>query len=461
MGAPSLAGRLPAWKWQVVWLLFLATVINYMDRQTLAVLSGPIKDAFTSDQSAAALDGLFETTPRPDTGKRHLSDQGYGTVQFAFGFTYATFQIVAGYLVDRWSLRWLYAGALLLWSAAGFFTGLATTLEMLLLCRVVLAIGEAFNWPCAVTVIQRGMPREQRSLANGVFHSGASIGAILMPLLVLVMVGDRGAGWQNVFLVVGGVGALWVVLWLGLVRGDRAAAIDRRPEAEAPAGGGPAESFWHLFTRRAIWIAIAVSITLNICWHFCVIWLPRYLDRDLGFNFRDGHRLAATVPLPWGSWAMTYSDVYLLIQSGFFLAADLGSLLAGYTTRRVIQAGWPVERARQAVMLGTASLCLLAIPAVAIGRPWVTIPLLFVVAAGSLGGFANLFALAQEVSPRHTALVLGLTGAVAWYFVSALNPLVGYVADQTKTYVPLFMAISVTPLIGALIGLLWPRQSAG
>src|SRR5262245_43461690 len=231
-------GAVPAWKWRLIWLLFLATVIHYMDRQTYNALSGPIKAAFTSDSSAAAVDGLFDETPRPDTGKRHLSEYGYGTVESAFGYTYATFHLVAGYLVDRGNLRWFYAAALLLWSAAGFCTGLVTTVEALILCRIVLGVGEAFNWPCAVTAVQRVMPREQRSLANGIFHSGTSVGAIVTPILVLAMVARNGAGWQTVFLVVGAGGAVWAVLWLTLLRGERAAVVNRRPEPE----DGPADA---------------------------------------------------------------------------------------------------------------------------------------------------------------------------------------------------------------------------
>jgi ACS family hexuronate transporter-like MFS transporter len=440
--------------------LFLATVINYMDRQTMTALSGPIMNAFTSDQSSAWLDGLFKPEPAAD-GKRHLSEQGYGTVELAFGLTFATGQILAGFLVDRFSLRWLYAGALLVWSAAGFATGLATTVEMLLLCRIVLGFGEAFNWPCAVTAIQRVMPREQRSLANGIFHSGASIGAILTPLLVLTLVAADGTGWQRVFLAVGGGGALWAAVWFGALRGERAAAVDR-PGGEAVAAAAPAGSFWRVFTYRTMWITLAVGITVNIFWHFCRVWLPRYLEKDLGLGFLVAGG-GASVHLPWGTWELSPADMSLLIQSGFFVAADVGSLLAGYTTRRIIDAGWPVERARKAVALGTSGLCLLAIPAMAVGRSavWVTVPLMFLVAAGAMGGFANYFALTQEVSPRHTAQVTGFSGAMAWYIIAVMHPAVGRMADELKTFVPLFMVACCVPLVGATIGLLWPMRREG
>ena len=163
----------------------------------------------------------------------------------------------------------------------------------------------------------------------------------------------------------------------------------------------------------------------------------------------------ATIGLPWGEWLLTPATVGLLIQAGFYIAADIGSLLAGYVTRRVTNAGWPVEKARKAVMLGTSGLCLLTIPAMALGKSWFAAPLLVLVAAGSMGGFANYFALTQEVSPRHTAFVVGLVGAMAWNVLVALQPVVGRIADRMGTFVPLFMVMACVPLVGSLVGLWW------
>ncbi|HEY1380559.1 MAG TPA: MFS transporter [Gemmataceae bacterium] len=453
MGTPP--APVAAWKWGVVWLLFLATVINYMDRQTVTNLAVPIKAAFTSDQSAAALDGLFNQKPDPDDGKRHLNNEGYGTIEAAFAITYALFQVIAGFLVDRRSLWWLYVGAMVLWSAAGFATGLVRTVEMLIVCRLMLGIGEAFNWPCAVAAIQRLLPREQHSLANGVFHSGASLGAIGTPLLIFAMVDLGGAHWQSVFLVVGGAGAVWVVLWLAVVRGERAAAVDHRPargdRADSP---GLGETLRAVFAGRAIWIALAVGLTVNLFWHFCRVWLPLYLDQDLGLGFKATGGTA--IDLPWGTWVVTPRAASLFILAAFYVAADLGALAAGWATRRLTRAGWSVEAARKAVMLGTSGLCLLTIPAVRSGSAAVAVPLLLLAAAGAMGGFANYFALTQEVSPRHTGFVVGLVGALAWAVLTPVQPEIGRIADRIGTFVPVFQVMACVPMVGSVIGLLWP-----
>src|SRR5258706_7035350 len=153
----------PAWKWWVVVLMLFATVINYMDRAAIGNLSVFIKKDF------------------------HLNNEGYGTLKQWFGYSYAVFLIVAGFLADRLSLRWLYAGALLVWSVAGFGTGFVGTLLQLQICRAILGAGEAFNWPVAVGTVRRIMPRESQSFANGIFNSGMTIGAVLTPALVLFM----------------------------------------------------------------------------------------------------------------------------------------------------------------------------------------------------------------------------------------------------------------------------------
>src|SRR3982750_3601471 len=122
----SLKAPIPRWKWGVVVMMLFATVINYLDRQAMGNLSSFIKKDFD------------------------LNEKGYGTLEAIFGYSYAAFLVIAGFLADRFSLRWLYAGALLVWSAAGFATGFVGTLLELQLCRAILGAGEAFNWPVAV-----------------------------------------------------------------------------------------------------------------------------------------------------------------------------------------------------------------------------------------------------------------------------------------------------------------------
>jgi len=143
------------WAWGLCWLMFASTVLNYMDRQAIALVGPRIMAQF-------ALDYL-----------------GFGWVLAAFQLSYAFFQWPAGYLVDRWNVRRTYAGAVLWWSFAGIATAFAPTLGLLMTFRALLGMGESFNWPCALRVTSRVLPPSDRSLGNGIFNSGAAIGAQL------------------------------------------------------------------------------------------------------------------------------------------------------------------------------------------------------------------------------------------------------------------------------------------
>ena len=170
--------------WVATGLMLLATVVNYMDRQVLGSMASFIKADF------------------------HLNEEGYGSLEAWFGYSYASFLVIAGFLADRWDLRWLYAGALLVWSVAGFATGFVETLFQLQVCRAILGAGESFNWPVAVGIVRRIIPRESQGFANGVFNSGMTLGAVVTPILVLLFVGPQGEGWRNLFLGVGAVGSV-------------------------------------------------------------------------------------------------------------------------------------------------------------------------------------------------------------------------------------------------------------
>src|SRR4029453_18435158 len=159
-------------------------------------------------------------------------ERGYGQVESAFQYAFASGMVIAGFLVDRFNVRWFYAGALFVWSAAGVCTGLVSSLDALIAFRVVVGVPESFTGPCAVGVVRRVLPLEARSLANGIFHSGASFGAAVTPILAALMIGPGGEHWRRIFIVVGAFGGVWLLLWLIFIRGERAREIEH---ADVPA----------------------------------------------------------------------------------------------------------------------------------------------------------------------------------------------------------------------------------
>lgn len=417
-----------AWRWGVVWLLFLATLINYTDRLAL-------------NNTQRYLLPEFE----PDPARQN---EVYANIQFAFGVSFAVFQVFAGFLIDRFSLRYLYLGAILIWSGAGILTGLvpAGAVGALMACRVALGVGEAFNWPCAVACISRVIPRESRGLANGIFHSGASIGAMLTPLLVLGFVNtETGTGWRNLFVLVGAIGAIWAVLWMLFTRGERAVEIDTPPQTVLQTvSTGVVEvrapKFTAVFTMPLFWICLGTGVCVNLCWHFYNQWFPRYLTEDLAVSGRAEQGILA----------------------GFFIAADLGSLTSGWMTRRLARRGYSVEMSRKLVMLVLGLTVLSAtIPAAYLPKEdWLLAKyaFFFIVAAAAMGGFAIFFSLAQDIVPRHTAKILGICGCASWLAISGVTMVVGSIVGPGR-YAEVFLVVGSVPLLAAAIGWFWPEPA--
>ena len=415
----------PAWHWGVVWFFFAATLLNYADRVALG-----------STQRFL----LPEFADSPEAQKAV-----YANVNAAFGFAFGLGQLFAGFLVDRLSLRRLYLVAILIWSGAGAATGFvpAGAILGLIACRRALGVGEAFNWPAAVAGIRRLIPRESRGLANGIFHGGATLGAILTPVLVLASVDQRtGAGWRDVFVAIGLAGVVWALAWMIYTRSPRAEVIDAAPEPDLdPASVGRDPTLRQVVTGPLFWVCLVTGCGVNLAWHLTNIWFPLHLEKDL--------------KIPAGT------DLYL--YAGFFLAADLGSVGAGWAARLLARSGWRVGRARQFVMTGlaglsaTAGLGLALTPVTAVVAKMLAFALL---AAATVGGFSVFFALMQDASARHTAQIVGLCGCASWMLISLANKLIATLpGDGVPVW--LFPLVGATPLVAALATWCWPVNRTG
>jgi ACS family hexuronate transporter-like MFS transporter len=410
--AVSTAPKVESWKWIVVVMLLLATVVNYMDRQTLGSVSSYIKTDFG------------------------LKEAGYGSIEKWFGYSYALFLVISGFLADRLNLRWLYATALLIWSAAGFASGFVTTLVGLQVCRVVLAAAEAFNWPVAVGVVKRLFPREQRSFANSVFNTGVTFGAVFTPLLVLVMVAPDGSGWRSVFKVVGLAGLVVAGGWLWSTRGARGMEM-ALPARQEETGGVP---FYKVFGMRRFWITAAVGFTANFTFHLYRVWLPRHLVVDHKFTDRQLQGLLIA----------------------YYMTADLGSVVIGFVSRRLVRPGRSVERARKIVVVLSALLCLVATPLVLQPGRAVMVPLYCLVGAGTMGMMAMFYSLVQDITPGHTSKCLGVIGATAWFVISKIHEPIGHYADlhapAIGKFAVMLLIAGALPLLAAFFALTWPEK---
>ncbi len=203
-----------------------------------------------------------------------------GTLLSAFFWTYSLLQIPAGYLVDRFGLRWTYAGAFLVWSVASAGVGFAETFTQILLLRLLLGVGEAAAQPVSLTFIRRNFPADQQGLPTAVYLSGMSfgpaIGAIVGASLLTIV------GWRLLFIITGLGACIWIIPWLWMVPRD--------PQAPAPtAAAASAESAgsWSLclLRRPTLWGVTVGAFFYSYYWYYCLTWLPSYLVMDRGFSF--------------------------------------------------------------------------------------------------------------------------------------------------------------------------------
>src|SRR5450759_5099191 len=169
-------------------LVFFATVINYLDRQTLSVVAPVITEEF------------------------HMSNVDYSRVVFAFMLAYTVMNGVSGPMIDRLGTKLGYALCIAWWSGAAMLHSLARGAFSLGAFRFLLGMGEAGNWPAGVKVVAGWFSPKERALASGIFNSGSSIGAVVAPPLVAWIVLQ--SGWQSAFLMVGGVGLIWLTIWV-------------------------------------------------------------------------------------------------------------------------------------------------------------------------------------------------------------------------------------------------------
>jgi MFS transporter, ACS family, hexuronate transporter len=406
--------RNAAWKWWVCGLLFLATVINYMDRQALSQTSASIK------------------------AELKLSNEEYGQIETAFGISFAFGAVLVGWLADVRNVRWVYALSLLGWSAAGFATGFGQTFVALVACRSVLGLFEAGNWPCALRTTQKILTQAERTLGNSILQSGAAIGAILTPLVVEVLVVNE-TTWRRPFIVIGAAGGLWVLLWLVVIRNaDLALPTPLDVESIGPRSLSVGDTVWRAYSDRRFLLCILLAIMINLTWHFFRVWLPLFLHES-----------------------REYSQSFVnYFTAAYYAAAGCGSLAAGYATIYLVRRGMTVHGSRLIVFFVCAVLTLASLIVAILPSGPLFLTFLLLLAFGSLGLFPVYYSLSQQITLRHQGKVTGVLGCTTWLIVAVMHPLVGRWLDHTKNYSAVVATAGVLPFV-ALLGLvLFWRESA-
>lgn len=406
-------------RWWIGGALFLSTVINYVDRQTLSVLAPHIKQEFHWDNSTFAL------------------------LIIAFRIAYTIGQTVCGRLVDIVGLRKGLTWSVAFYSAAAVGTSLVTGLRSFCFFRFLLGAGEAANWPAATKTVAEWFPRRESGWAVALFDSGSAVGGAVAPFIVYAAYRWFG-DWRPVFVLTGSLGFLWIILFRWLYHpvethprvypAEREMILKER--GNATGAGGKRLPYSTLLRLPQTWgIVISKSLTDPV-WFFITDWFAIYLV-SRGFD-PEKSLVAFWVP---------------------FLAADIGNFAAGGVSSYLIRKGWSVGRSRRLVGV----ICGLGMSTLA-GVVWMPsltgLVTCFGLATLAYAGFSTIvLTLPADVYPPPTvASVSGLSGTGAGIGTIAATYLTGLTADR-YSFEPVLLTASVIPLIATAALLLLVRDS--
>lgn len=376
-------------------LAFFATVVNYLDRQTLSVVAPVLLDQF------------------------HMDSIDYSRVVSAFLLAYTVMNGVSGPLIDRLGTKTGYALCMLWWSISSLLHVFARGALSLGAFRFLLGMGEAGNWPAAVKVVAEWFPERERALASGIFNSGATIGVILAPPIIAWLV--LSFGWRAPFLVIGALGFVWLAVWL---------AIYRTP-VEASANKRKTQPVMKLLRTRFVWSFAISKVFLDPAWYFYIFWFPEYLKQVHKFN------LAAIGKFAW---------------IPFFVAA-LGNMAGGFLSPEFMRRGMETAKARKMAISVFAVLMMCSIPAVLSKSPWVATGCVAIAMAGYTGANVTQLAFTADAFPKESvASVWGFASMGAGFGGMLFTLIAGWVI-QHFSYTPVFILFGLIALVNSTI--LW------
>ena len=381
--APPSAARatVTRYRWVICALLFAATTINYVDRNSLGVLKTILEKQL------------------------NWSEADYGWIQFAFTAAYAAFPTILGRVIDRFGVKASLAAALIMWSTMSIALGLVHTVIGFATVRFLLGVAEAANFPASIKAIAMWFPQKERALATGLFNSGTNVGVMIS--FGTVWLAEQ-FGWQWAFVTIGALGFLWLVFWKwGFDRPEKSARVSPAELDYIRSGQGqPAESLrlpWTTLLRfKQIWPFLIAKFLTDPVWWFYLYWLPSYLSKERG---RDPMKSALLIAL-------------------IYTGASVGSIVGGWFSGFLIGRGWRVGAARYGAMLLPAILMPLSIVAYGTTSFTLCVALISLATACHQAWSANVFTSATDLFPaKVSGSVVGLgatTGGLGGMFLTLL-----------------------------------------
>lgn len=405
-------------RWLIITMVFFATLINYIDRLTISVLAPVI------------------------TRDLNLSNTEYGGVATWFLFAYTISQSLSGKLYDKIGIKKGFTVSIIVWSLAAIAHAFSVGIKSLSAFRFILGLGEAGNWPGAAKTVSEWFPARQRALGMAIFNSGAAIGSIVAPPIIVGLTAYFGH-WQETFIVTGALGFFWLIFWwliydspenhkwlieqeYQLIKKDEAiedSTVSDKQSSEVSTSWGS------LLRYKQVWAIVLARFLTDPVWWLYITWLPLYLSNVRGFSLKE-IGLFAWVP---------------------FVAADAGSLFGGWLSGFLIGRGWTVNSARKAVIAFAACLMPAGILAAFATDPMVALALIGVVLFGFQVWINNVQTLPSDLFPnKAVGSVAGLGGTGAGIGSMIFIFTTGWVVDNFS-YTPILIAAGLLAPVGTIV----------
>jgi MFS transporter, ACS family, hexuronate transporter len=381
-------------RWFILALLFVASVLNYFDRQTLSILKPTIKAEFA------------------------LTDSGYSTLLTLFMAPYIVMYVLSGVMVGKVGSRISMSVFVGVWSLATAAAGFAKTFGQLGVCRFVLGIAEPGNWTAGIRALSLLFSPSQRGFAVGVFSAGSALGSILAPPLIAWMTVRY--GWRSAFWIPGVLGLFWVAAWWFTFR---------KQDDVAPVGETAPLSWRELFQRRALWGLLLARLISDPVWYFYLFWIPGYFQEKLGLSLTQAGAIG---------WIP-------------FLAADLGGVGTSSLSDWFVRRGLAPVAARKRVLFAAACFAPLGIIASHLDSTAGVLVIFSVVGAMCLTWTFNTATLVGDLFPKNSVgTVMGIIGAAGATGALVFNSQIGAVIDRVG-YGPAFMAAALLHPVAAVV----------
>ena len=386
--------KIKNYRWIIVALLFVATTINYLDRQIIGLLK-PI------------LEIEFDWT-----------ETDFARIVMAFTAAYAIGLLFFGWFIDKIGTRKGYSITVIFWSIAGMLHALARSAFGFGLARIGLGLGEAGNYPAAAKTVAEWFPKKERALATGLFNAGTSVGVVVALILVPMILSHY--GWQEVFWITGGLGFIWLIFWwwlyetpmrqTKLTQSELEYIVSGQDEVETIDDKNPVN--WRkLFTFPQTWAYITGKGLIDPIYWFFLFWLPSYFATTFALDLKK------------------ISPELLLI----YTATTIGSIGGGYLSSLLIKRGWETIKARKTALLIFAILELSVIFIQFAGNVWVAVGLISLAVALHQAWATNVFTLPSDMFPKQAVSSIVGIGGMAGAIGGILFPmLIGWLLDKYK-----------------------------